>query len=175
MRRLVWILASLAASACLPSTVAAYEDEATLGLSIGYAGLPASDGLPAHGFDFALSAGGGFGDAWSLQGFVRYDRFGREMPLHLAIGGLEALYALDIVRFVPLFGLGLDGLLSVRERAVRGDFALHVLLGVDFLINPRWIIGADVRGYWVATHAASPLDPFILTAGVRVSLRFGLE
>ena len=175
MRRFVWILASLAASVCLPSPAGAYEDEATLGLAIGYAGFPGSDSLPVHGVDLALSAGGGFGDAWSLQGFVRYDRFPSQRPLQLGIAGLETVYALDIVRFVPLFGVGLDGLLTVRERAARGDFALHALIGVDYLIDQRWIIGADVRGYWVATSAGSPLDPFIVTAGGRVSVRFGLD
>ena len=98
-----------------------------------------------------------------------------DRPVHLGIAGLETVYALDIVRFVPLIGFGLDGLLTVRERRTRGDFALHGLLGVDFLINPRWLVGADFRGYWVATNAHSPLSPFLMTVAARVGVRFDLR
>ena len=175
MPRLAPILASLALLlALLPSNARAYEDQATLGVAVGYAGIPGSSTLPRNGVDFALSAGAGFGDAWSIQGLLSYNVFPNERALHLGMLGLETVYALDIVRFVPLLGVGIDGLLTVRDRRTRGDFALHALVGVDFLINPRWLVGADVRGYWVATNAASPLDPFIITAGARVGLRFDL-
>jgi hypothetical protein len=160
VRRLVWICASLAALLlAVPPTARAYEDQATLGLAVG----------------FALSAGAGFGDAWSIQGLLSYNLFPDQRSVHLGIAGLETVYALDIVRFVPLLGAGLDGLLTVRDRGTRGDFALHALIGFDYLINRRWILGADVRGYWVATNAQSPLDPFILTAGARVGVRFDLH
>jgi hypothetical protein len=144
-------------------------------LEVGYAGIPGSDTLPRNGVDVGLSAGGGLGDAWSIQGLLSYNILPNDRPLHLAMAGLETVYALDIVRFVPLIGFGIDGLLTVRERRSRGDFALHVLLGVDYLISERWLIGADVRGYWVATNAHSALDPFILTAGVRAGVRFDLH
>lgn len=175
MRCLVCIFGSLAALASLPSTAQAYEDQATLGLAVGYAGIPGSDTLPRNGIDVGLSAGGGLGDAWSIQGLLSYNVFPSTPTMHMGMAGIETVYALDIVRFVPLIGLGLDGLLTVRDRRTRGDFALHVLVGVDYLINQRWLIGADVRGYWVATNAHSPLDPFIVTAAARVGVRFGLD
>ncbi len=175
MRCLVWILGSLAVLVSLPSTAWAYEDQATLGLEVGYAGIPRSDTLPRNGIDVGLSAGGGIGDAWSIQGLLSYNIFPNERPLHLGMAGIETVYALDIVRFVPLIGFGVDGLLTVRDRGTRGDFALHILLGVDYLISQRWLIGADVRGYWVATNAHSPLDPFIVTAAARVGVRFDLR
>jgi hypothetical protein len=175
VRCFVWICGSLALLASLPSMARAYEDQATLGLEVGYAGIPGRDTLPRNGVDIGLSAGAGFGDAWSLQGLLSYNVLPNERSLHLAIAGLETVYALDIVRFVPLIGFGIDGLWTVHDRRSRGDFALHVLVGVDYLINQRWLIGAYARGYWVATHAGSPLDPFFLTAGVRVGVRFGLH
>jgi hypothetical protein len=89
--------------------------------------------------------------------------------------GLETVYALDVVRFIPLFGFGLDGLLSVRDSATRGDFALHALLGVDFLLDPRWLIGADVRAFWVATNGSSPLPAWLLTAAFRIGIRFDVR
>ena len=175
MRCLVRNMGTVTLLASLPSTAFAYEDQATLGVEVGYAGMPTTDTLPRNGVDVGVVAGGGLGDAWSIQGVLSYNIFPDERPLHLGMAGLETVYALDIVRFVPLIGFGIDGLLTVRDRRTRGDFALHVLLGVDYLINQRWLIGADVRGYWVATNAASPLDPFILTAGARVGVRFDIH
>jgi hypothetical protein len=153
----------------------AYEDEATLGLAVGYAGISEEDGLPNNGLHLAVSASLGFGDAWSLQGLLGYDFFPNADPLHIGVAGLEAVYALDIVRFVPLFGFGLDGLLSVRDRQTRGDFALHALLGFDFLVDRRWTVGADARGLWIATHANSRLGPFVIHVALRAGVRFGLR
>jgi len=157
--------------ASLPSMASAYEDQATFGLEVGYAGMPNAVALPRNGVDVGLVVGGGLGDAWSIQGLLSYDVFPDERPLHLGMAGLEAVYALDIVRFVPLIGFGIDGLLSVRDRRTRADFALHGLIGVDYLINERWMIGAGVRGYWVATHAASPLRPSLAAAAESGSAR----
>ena len=176
MRSAVWALGCLTCLlAWLPAEVRAYEDQATLGFAVGYAGMPQSDALPANGVDFALSAGGGLGDAWNIQGLVSYNLYFGEPNLHMGMAGLETVYALDIVRFVPLIGFGLDGILSVRDRHARGDFALHALLGFDFLINRRWLVGADVRGFWVATNAQSPLDAFLITAALRAGVRFDLR
>lgn len=157
------------------SQARAYEDQATVGIAIGYAGLVQEDRLPSNGINLALSAGGGLGDAWSIQGLVSYSVYPDARPLHMGMAGLETVYALDIVRFVPLIGFGLDGILTARSRDARGDFSLHVLVGVDFLVNRRWIVGADFRGFWVATNAASPLGPFLVTVALRVGVRFGLH
>ncbi len=175
MRRFVWIFGSLALLASLASTAKAYEDQATVGLAVGYAGMPGAESGPKNGADIALSAGGGLGDAWSIQGLIGYDVLIDDPPMHVGMAGLETVYALDIVRFVPLIGAGLDGLLTVRDRGAHGDFALHALLGVDFLINPRWIIGADARVFWIATYKKSPLDQFMVTAALRVGVRFDVR
>ncbi len=159
----------------MPPTARAYEDQATLGVAVGYLGVPGSTAVPPNGVDGALSAGAGIGDAWSVQGLVSYGALLGTPSVQVGTVGVEATYALDIVRFVPLLGFGLDGLLSVQERRAIGDFALHVLLGFDFLINRRLIFGGDFRGYWVATNARSRLDPFVLRAGVRLGVRFDLR
>lgn len=161
--------------ALLASPARAYENEATFGLAVGYAGMPKADAPPRHGVGIALSAGGGIGDAWNIQGLLSYAALPGDASLHVSMAGLETVYALDIVRFVPLIGLGLDGLLTIRDRQAHGDFALHALLGFDFLIDRRWIVGADVRGFWVATNTHSPLDAFFLTAAARVGIRFALH
>ena len=160
--------------ASLSSTAKAYEDQATVGLAVGYAGMPGAEGDPKHGVHLAVSVGGGLGDAWSIQGLLGYDGFvGTDnLSIHVGMAGVETVYALDIVRFVPLIGAGLDGLLTVQNLHANGDFALHALLGFDFLINPRWIIGADARVFWIATYKKSPLDQFMVTAALRVGVRF---
>jgi hypothetical protein len=175
VRRFVWIFGSLALLASLSSTARAYEDQATVGLAVGYAGMPGADSGPKNGVNVALSVGGGLGDAWSIQGFLAYDVFLGDRAIHVGMAGLETVYALDIVRFVPLIGFGLDGLLSVRERQAFGDFALHALLGFDFLINPRWIIGADARVLWIPTYQKSALDQFMITAALRAGVRFDVH
>jgi hypothetical protein len=175
VRSITAVLGCLTLLAGAPPEARAYEDQATVGLAVGYAGLPQQNELPNDGVNVALSAGGGIGDAWSIQGLVSYSAYPDAIPLHMGMAGLETVYALDIVRFVPLIGAGLDGVLSVRERNTRGDFALHVLLGIDFLVNRRWIVGADARGFWVATNAKSPLGPFIVTAALRLGFRFDVR
>jgi hypothetical protein len=166
----VW--ATLVALVCVPSTAAAYEDQATLALEVGWAGIPSSSTLPRNGIDVGLSAGFGITDAWGIQGVVSYNVFPDERRLEMGVAGLEAIYLLDIVRFVPLFGFGLDGMVSGRAHRTRGDFALHALLGFDYLISDRWLVGLAARGYWVATNANSFLDPFIVTVAARVGVRF---
>jgi hypothetical protein len=133
----------------LPSAAQAYEDRATLGAAVGYAGLADADGLPSHAVHFALSASGGIGDAWSIQGLLSHSLFFDESPLQLSMAGLETVYALDIVRFVPLLGAGIDGILSVQSR--------------------------EARGFWVATSAKSRLAPFMGTVALRASVRFDLR
>ncbi len=175
MRCLVWMLGCLTFTAGLPSAARAYEDRATLGAAVGYAGLVDADDLPSNAAHFALSAGGGVGDAWSIHGLLSHSIFFDDRRLQLSMAGLETVYALDIVRFVPLLGAGMDGILSVRSREPRGGFALHALLGFDFLVNRRWTVGADARGFWVATHRNSRLGPFMGTVALRASVRFDLR
>jgi hypothetical protein len=159
----------------VPSTASAYEDQATLALEVGWAGIPNSNTLPRNGVDVGLSAGFGITDAWGIQGVLSYNVFPDERRLQMGVAGLETIYFLDIVRFVPILGFGIDGMVSGRAGRTRGDFALHVLLGVDYLISARWLVGADARGYWVTTNAKSFLDPFFVTVAARVGVRFDIH
>ncbi len=156
----------------VPSTASAYEDQATLALEVGWAGNPNSSTLPRNGVDVGLSAGFGITDAWGIQGVLSYNVFPDERRLQMGVVGLEAIYLLDIVRFVPIFGFGIDGMVSGYDGRTRADFAIHVLLGVDYLISARWFVGADGRGYWVTTNESSFLDPLFFTVAARVGFRF---
>ena len=156
-----------------PTPARAYEDTATLGLAVGWAGNPNSASLPQNGLSLGLSAGFGIGDAWAITGIASYALFPGDRPFQMGVAGLETLYFLDLVRFVPILGAGLDGIVSGQSGSRIGDFALHGLLGFDFLIDRRWLVGADVRAYWITTSGRSPLDPFFITAAARVGVRFG--
>ncbi|MCZ6806878.1 MAG: hypothetical protein O7F08_07985 [Deltaproteobacteria bacterium] len=172
MRSSPWICAALFGLASLPSTASAYEDQATLGLAVGWAGIPNSSTLPRNGIDVGLTAGFGITDAWGIQGVLSYNVFPDDRRLQMGVAGLEAIYLLDIVRFVPIFGFGVDGMLSAYNGRTRGDFAIHALLGVDYLIDARWLVGADGRAYWVTTNGGSFLDPLFFTVAARVGVRF---
>lgn len=174
MHRLVQLALALLLLALFCAPASAYEDELTLDASVGYSGLPGSDDLPEHGAYVGLTAGWGINDAWGIQGNLAFSRHPDASPLNIGLLGLETTYVLDIVRFVPVVGAGIDGLMTVRERHVQGDFALHALVGVDFLINPDWLVGVDSRLYWIPAELSSDLEPFMFTVAVHAGYRFDL-
>lgn len=69
----------------------------------------------------------------------------------------------------------LDGLRIRKDRVSRCDSALRPFSGFGYLISARCSIGTDVRGFWVATNAQSPLDAFVLAAAAHVGVRFDLH
>ena len=174
MRRLAQLALALSFGALLSTRASAYEDRLTLDASVGYSGLPGSDELPEHGAHFGLSAGWGINDAWGIQGNLGFSRHPDSSPLNIGLIGLETTYLLDIVRFVPFFGAGIDGLMTVRDRQVQGDFGLHALIGVDFLINPKWLVGVASRLYWIPADLSSDLEPFMFIVAVHAGYRFDL-
>ena len=153
----------------------ALEEKATVELGVGYAGIPGNDNLPNHGLQFSALGGWGWRGPWTLRGALSYSYHFDDQPLHVGIATAEVLYALEIVRCVPFAGLGVDGLLTVRDGNVGGDFGLSAVLGVDFLATPRWLVGLDVRGIWIPTKVSSDLDPFYLSATLRAGLIFDLR
>lgn len=159
---------------CFARPAYAYEDKATVELGVGYSGIPGDNSLPTHGLQIAALGSWGFAGPWTLRGQLSYSDHFDPAPLHVATATAEVLYALDIVRFVPFFGLGVSGLLSVRSGQRGGDFGLTAVLGADFLATPKWLVGLDLRGTWLPAELSSGLDPFYLSAIFRVGLLFDL-
>jgi len=155
-----------------PSVAAAYEDQISVGLELGWAGVPSSGTLPQNGIDLGITAGYGITDAWGVRGLASFDLLFGDRRLRIGMMGAEAIYLLDIVRFVPVFGFGVDGVISGFNGENRGDFALHALLGFDYLLNERWSIGASGRGFWITTNGRSFLDALFFTVALRVGIRF---
>ena len=92
-----------------------------------------------------------------------------------AFAGLT--YALDVVRIVPSFDLGV-GVLGLRGDARFSSqpallpsvnaFALELGFGFDWLVTHRWSVGAVVRYHALLTELSRA--PGFLYAGPRVSL-----
>jgi hypothetical protein len=129
-------------------TARAYEEQASLDGSLGYALIVPESNLPAHGAMFDLGAGIGLGDIAVLRGSLGYAFF-RDDSRDSVHGGrlrIEALYLLDVLKVVPFFGLGGSLLLaSAADNALRVRPGGHVVLGVDYLASRRWVVGLDVR------------------------------
>ena len=155
-------------NAALPGRALAYEDRVTVGLGVGYAGAFGDNAIGSSGVLTEATVNWGFDDRWSLQGHLSYGLHPKDKLAHVGLLGGELVYALDVVRFVPFVGVGLGGLVVGRDGARDFDLAVNALLGVDYWINRRWILGVDVRGYWLPFDL-SDFDPAYLTATLRVS------
>lgn len=129
-------------------TAHAYEEQASLDGSLGYALIVPDSDLPAHGAVIDLGASLGLGDVAVLRGSLGYGFF-RDESRDSVHGGrlrVEALYLLDVLQVVPFFGLGGSLLLAPDATdALRVWPGGHLVLGVDYLASRRWTFGIDVR------------------------------
>ena len=161
-------LCVLACSPLLPQQASAYEDRVGIGLSVGYAGAIGDDLVPDHGLLLTASLSYGINDKWSLGGHVDYGLHKGDDSANVGIVGAELVYTLDVVRFVPFAGAGLDLFWIGQDGRREADFGINLLLGVDYFINKRWIVGVDVRPYWLPFEL-SDLDPVYFTASLRAT------
>lgn len=153
----------------------AYEDQVTVGLEAGYGVVLANDALPAHGIDVGVVVDIGLSDAWSIRPRLAYvghpARSGG--ALHVGFAGVEVVYLLDILEWVPFFGLGLDGIATIRNGEFGADIAAHAVLGIDWLPNRDWAFGLAVRPYVLPLSlATNGVDPVYLSVTLRASLVF---
>jgi hypothetical protein len=138
---------ALALGLATSGSARAYEDQASLDLALGYTLLLDSNTLPEQGV--ALDLGGSFGisDIAIVRGLAGYaPLFDGEGIAHAGRLRVEALYLVDVLQFVPFFGLGANLLLADD----RTDTLLlrpggHIVLGADYLISRSLTIGLDVR------------------------------
>lgn len=175
-RRLVSPVAALATlfTLVLPGARArAYEDQYTLSLDAGYAAVLANPDLPTHGVQLGVAASLGLTSGWSLRGRLAYAAHPASEVLHVASVGAEVYYALDILRFVPFVGLGIDGIGTIQSGTFGADFGVHAVLGLDWLVSRDVLLGLDVRPYVLPfSLAANGIDPVYLTVAIRVALVF---
>jgi hypothetical protein len=158
----------------LPVPAAAYEGQWSLGADLGYGNVTLASALPAHGVGIGVVGGMGLWDVWELRARAEYVFHPAEHPLHVGILGAELLYLLDVLEIVPYFGAGPDVIGTALGGAAGADFAMHVTLGADWLIEREYMLGFDLRGYLLLTEVFSTgsTDPVYLTASVRFSFVF---
>lgn len=163
---------SLAVISALPCEARAYEDQVTLGFDAGMLYLGDLD--PAAGPTVGISVGYGLGDAWALSARIGYGLLpsGGD-SIHAMTVHAEVVYIIDILQFVPFFGLGLDGTLVAGGVSPTGNVGVHALVGVDYLVSRTLAVGLDVRpGFMPFETTRRGPRGFTLQAGLRVSLLF---
>lgn len=156
-----------------PAGARAYEEQLTVGVDAGYA-LASFDGA-THGLTVGVDGSVGLGDLFSLRARAGYGLHPEDPTTHVAMAGAEVVYLLDVLEWVPYFGVGVDGFVTARDGDTRGDLGLHAVVGLDWLASRDWLLGLDIRPYLLPlAFDDAPLDPVYLTVTLRASLIFDL-
>lgn len=176
-RALAALTFTVATLAFRPAPAKAYEDQATLFVDLGYA---AATGAPAlasatHGIVGGVGGSWGLNDAWTLRGRLAWA--GHPSDLQVGSLGVEVYYMLDILKLVPFAGLGVDGIATLADdgtgTSFGASFAVHALVGLDWLISRKFILGLDVRPHLLPLGLGDDALPsFYLSASLRVSIVF---
>lgn len=178
MRSGAWLFGLLAGLSAAP-TARAYEDVLTVDVELGAAFSLSPDFMapccgPLVGFANSI----GLGDKFAVRGRLEYAWMpGGEGDVHAVIVGAEFFYLIDIVEFVPFFGLGIDTIAGgphpFDEPALA--FGGHAILGFDYLVNREVALGLDVRQH-MFFNAVDDMDiePLLLSANLRFSYRIEL-
>jgi hypothetical protein len=167
-----WLwLAGIAGTLLAAAPARAYEDQASLGLSLGYTNA-VSERLPAHGAIASLEASLGLDDIWTVRVALGFAHHPDSAPMSTFLGSAELLYLVDVFELVPYFGLGVDGLGSLRRDVFGVDFAAHPVFGLDWLPERNLVFGLALRPIFLVT--ALDRDPVYFTFSVSGSLLFDL-
>ena len=125
----------------------AYEEQASLDSALGYVLIVDADERTSQGLGLDLGAGIGISDLGILRGSLGYAALVSQAELrHAGRARIEALYLLDVLQFVPFFGLSAV-LVAAETSSARVSLRPggQLLLGVDYLLSRAWLLGLDVR------------------------------
>jgi hypothetical protein len=123
----------------------AYEEQASADLSLGYAGVVDSTRFSMRGGSLEGGASMGISDMFVVRTSLGYAGFLASDSLRSAGRfRVEGAYLLDILRWVPFFGVG-GSLWLFDDAGLTVRPAGHVLFGLDFLFDRSWTFGLDVR------------------------------
>lgn len=152
MRRRLWglMVASVLAGglAGTASPALAYEDQLTLELGAGYA-FASGDTLPHSGLAASALVSYGLGDTLTLRAFGAYAM--HPSTANVFTGGADLLYLLDILTVVPYFGGGVDGVGINTPDGTTGAFAVHAVVGLDYLLSRSLTLGIETRPTYMLT------------------------
>jgi hypothetical protein len=166
---------ALALALAAPSRAHAYEDQLGVSLGAGYSLIPGGAALPEHGFVLQAGAGIGLGDVWELRFHGAWALQVADAPLHRVVVGAEIVYLVDILEWVPFLGIGISAPISIPTdaSAIRGDFAVQGVVGLDWLPAREWAFGIEIRPYLNVTGMLrAPGDPIWLTFVARAQYLF---
>ncbi len=147
---------------CHATPAKAYEDRITLDL--------AAHGLLSPDLRFGAQVGGSLGlsDAWSLRAALGYE-VGVQSPLaHGMRAHLDVLYLVDIVEWVPFFGLRGGAAAELGPDVAAVPFA-GLVGGLDHFVSRDAIVGIDVA--WTPGLRDGEVE-HLLTVALRLSLLF---
>jgi hypothetical protein len=156
----------------VPRRARAYAEQASLDVSAGYLGAISSPTLLTNGIPLEIGAGMGISDLFVLRAGLGYGpRFAHGDVQQAGRLRTELAYVVDVLRWVPFFGLGASLLGYDDGSTFRVRPAWYLLLGLDFLANRSWVVGLDVRPglVWERSGATS-----INEVQLRVSRMFEL-
>jgi hypothetical protein len=128
---------------------AAYEDQATVGVGLGYAHAFGLE--PAPGAMLALSTSLGLSETLAARALVGYGLHPGDEPLHVGVAGAELIYLVDVIELVPWFGLGADAVLRARASELRPELAVHAVLGLDYLLSRELTLTLELRPHVLLT------------------------
>lgn len=129
------------------SSARAYEDQASLDLALGYAAVVKGVELHPHLGSADIGASLGIRDFLVLRAALGYGVLPeRKRKTQQAVRArIELAYLVDVLKWVPFFGLGI-GVWGVQRP---GEFSFypagHGVLGLDWLVTRAWTLGVDVR------------------------------
>jgi hypothetical protein len=147
LARAMETLLGLSLILCLASSARAYEEQASLDLALGYAGVIDSQTLRPHLGSFDVGGSVGISDFLVLRAAVGYAFLAEHhaKTQQAGRGRLELAYLIDVLKWVPFLGLGV-GVWGVNEQSGLRFFPTgHLLFGLDYLIARSFTLGADVR------------------------------
>jgi hypothetical protein len=152
----------------------AYEDQLSLGVSLGYAHAvsDAASASPPHGALAALDTTLGLDDIWTLRAQFGFGWHPAPAPMSVFLASTELLYMVDVLEIVPYFGAGVDGLGRLRSAALEIELGVHPVLGLDWLPQRELVLGIALRPVFLVS--ALDHDPVYLTISASASLLFDL-
>ncbi len=169
MRPIAW----LAVATCVllhALSAQAYEGQLSFGPQAGYAVLLADSSLNNHGLALGATGSYGLDDTWTLRANGMYAYHPGSEAWHASMLGVEIIYLLDILEWVPFIGIGGEGLVTVIDSDFKLNGAANLIVGLDYMLARDMVIGLDIRPIVVF----SSLDelPAYLTATLRFEWLF---
>lgn len=124
----------------------AYEDQLSLDAASGFSATARARSLGQIGPEVSLGATVGVSQAFILRGQAGYAAlFDGGRVQHTGRVRAEGAYLLDVLKVVPMVGLGTSLWIYDVDHRIHARPAIHALLGFDYLWSRSLTVGMDLR------------------------------